>query len=71
MLHGHVEALFEQRILVLHISTWSHYSCGSSLVLIAVVALIFEPLLASVEYHSILKVLVPGLTVSLRSRSIC
>jgi len=61
VLHGHVEALFNKAVLRVDVAAWADDRLGAHGLVNARASLGFEPLLARVEHHGILEVLVPRL----------
>lgn len=61
MFHGHVETLFDHRVLIGDVGTWADVLVSGWLVNVAVLSLILESLLAGVEDNCILEVAVARL----------
>ena len=64
MLHRHVIALLDHRVLIRDVSSWADILVGTWLVDITVLTLVFEAPLTCVENHSVLEVLISRLTES-------
>lgn len=64
MLHRHVIALLDHRVLIGDVSSWADILVGTWLVDITVLTLVFEAPLACVENHCVLEVLISRLAES-------
>ena len=70
MLHRHIVTLLYHRVLVINIATGTNHRLRAAWVVETSQALRLEALFASIEYHSVLQVLVTGLVVSSRPTTI-
>ena len=69
MLHAHVVAFLDHRVLVGYVCAGADRHVSARLMYVAVESLVLEPPLARVEHHCVLEVLVAGLAERARAAS--
>ena len=61
MFHGHIIALLDHRVFIRNVGSWADVLVGTGLIDITILPLVLKATLASVEYNSILEMLVSRL----------